>query len=137
MISKKYTLHTHTINFDGQDSVVEMVEQAKRLGFDTIGFSNHFIVNPLIKKSKLYYYSVIGKYNNIYSSSFKEANAKFKKHYDEIEKVRKLYPEMRILRGMEVDFFDDARWQKNFQKAVKVLKPDYIETSMKNNKSNG
>ena len=126
MSQQKYTLHTHTIRFDGQNTIAEMVAQAKTSGFDTIGISNHFIVNPAIKNSKLYKYSVIGGYYYIYSSSFKEAIAKFKFHYKEIEKVRQLYPEMRILRGMEVDFFDNDEWKSEFDKTIKFLKPDYI-----------
>ena len=51
IVMKKYTLHTHTVGFDGQDSVRAMVECARDKGFNTIGISNHFIVNPLIKKT--------------------------------------------------------------------------------------
>ena len=73
----KYTLHTHTVGFDGRDSVQSMVNRARDLGFKTIGISNHFIVNPVIKNTKMYPYSVRGGYSNIYSSSFEEALLRF------------------------------------------------------------
>ena len=124
-MNQKYTLHTHTIGFDGQNTVSEMVDRAREMGFDTIGISNHFIVNPIIKSTKMYRYSKIGGYNNIYSESFDEAMAKFVPHYAEIERVQSENPDMKILRGMEVDFFDTPQWRDGFEKCIAVLKPDY------------
>ncbi|MCQ2562398.1 MAG: PHP domain-containing protein, partial [Alphaproteobacteria bacterium] len=122
----KSTLHTHTIGFDGQNTVKEMVAHAADLGFTTIGFSNHFIVHPNIKKSKMYSFAVQGNYHHIYSETFDEAINKFIPHYEEIEKIRSLYPQMRILRGMEVDFFGTKQWIEKFNQAIKQLKPDYL-----------
>ena len=124
-MSQKFTLHTHTIGFDGRNSVEEMVKRAIEMGFDTIGFSNHFIVHPGIKNSKMYKYAVRDGYQNIYSSSFDEATERFKKHYEEIEKLRQLYPNINILRGMEVDYFNRSAWREGFHKAAEILKPDY------------
>lgn len=84
---KKYTLHTHTIGFDGQNSVQDMVKRARELGFDTIGISNHLIVNPGVKESKMYLYAVHGGYSTIYSSSFDEALSRFIPHYSELNRV--------------------------------------------------
>ena len=126
MSDVKYTLHTHTVGFDGQNTIAEMVVASKRLGFSTIGISNHFIVHPNIKDSVMYRYAVMGKYDNIYSASFQEALDKFAKHYDEIEKVRAQYPQMQILRGMEVDFFNNSQWLAGFDKVIQYLKPDYL-----------
>ena len=41
-----FTLHTHTIGFDGKSLIAEMAKRASELGFKTIGFSNHFILHP-------------------------------------------------------------------------------------------
>ena len=123
---QNYTLHTHTVRFDGKNNVNDMVVRAKDLGFNTIGFSNHFIVHPAIKYSVLYHFALMHGYFRIYSSSFREAIAKFKIHYREIEEARKLYPEMRILSGMEVDFFDNDEWKKQFEETITILKPDYL-----------
>ena len=47
---QNYTLHTHTVGFDGRNAVMEMVNRARELGLKTIGISNHFIVHLHIKK---------------------------------------------------------------------------------------
>ncbi len=121
-----YTLHTHTVGFDGRDSVQSMVNRARDLGFKTIGVSNHFIVNPIIKYTKMYPFSVHGGYSNIYSSSFDEALLRFVPHYHEIEMLREQNPDMKILRGMEADFFDYNGWRERFEMAINILQPDYI-----------
>lgn len=121
-----YTLHTHTIGFDGRDSAQTVIDRARDLGFKTVGISNHFIVNPIIKNTKMYPYSVKGGYSNIYSSSFDEVLARFVPHYHELEILRERNPDMKILRGMEVDFFSDIKWLNGFEMALKILKPDYI-----------
>ena len=123
---QKYTIHTHTIGFDGRNTVQEMVNRAKNMGFYTVGISNHFIVHPQIKNAKMYEFADRGGYRNIYSSSFDEAIEKFKKHYAELDKIKEQNPSIQILRGMEVDFFDTVKWQNGFEKALEILKPDYI-----------
>lgn len=121
-----YTLHTHTTGFDGRSSVQEMISRAKDLDFDTIGISNHFIVNPDIKRAKMYPYAVRDGYSKIYFDRFKDILPYFIAHYDEIEQAKSKNPDIKILRGMEVDFFSNIKWQKEFQHAISILKPDYI-----------
>lgn len=123
---QKFTLHTHTLGFDGVDSVQTMVDSARKLGFDTIGISNHFIVCPKIKSNVLYSYALDKGYQNIYSENFNEAISRFSAHYDEIEKVKAENPDMKILRGMEVDFFNSPKWYRGFSFALDELKPDYL-----------
>ena len=125
-MNQKYTLHTHTIGFDGRHSVSDMVCRAKDMGFNIIGISNHFIVHPDIKQGPMYPYSVHGGYSNIYSSSFDEVMQKFIPHYDEIEDVRTKTIDIKILRGMEVDFFDIPQWRSGFEKCLSILRPDYV-----------
>jgi len=74
----------------------------------------------------MYGFAVKGKYNNIYSESFQEAIDKFVPHYEELEKIRSLYPQMRILRGMEVDFFENDQWFDGISTTIKQLCPDYL-----------
>lgn len=81
-MTQKYTLHTHTIGFDGKNSVQDMVNRARELGFHTIGISNHFIVHENIRKSKMYGFAVQGGYANIYSSYFCDVMDKFIPHYN-------------------------------------------------------
>lgn len=121
----KYTLHTHTVGFDGRYSVQAMVDRARDLGFKTIGISNHFIVNPIIKKTKMYPYAVRGGYSNIYAASFEEVLLRFVPHYREVRTIQELNPDMKILCGMEVDFFPHVKWLEGFENAIQILKPDY------------
>lgn len=125
-MNQKYTLHTHTVGFDGQDTVQTMVNRARELGFDTIGISNHFIVNPVIKDAKMYSYAVRDGYSNIYSASFDEVLSRFVPHYEELHIVQEKNPDMKILCGMEVDFFSNLKWHDGFENAIKILKPDYL-----------
>lgn len=122
---QKFTFHMHTVGFDGKNTVHQMLGRAQYMGFSTVGISNHFIVHPEVKKSHFYEHSVKSGYGRIYSESFDEIIPLFKSHYDEIEKLRDCF-QIQILRGMEVDFFDDEKWRDNFLNAIKILKPDYI-----------
>lgn len=123
---QKYTLHTHTVGFDGRDTVQPMVNRARELGFNTIGISNHFIVNPLVKETQMYCYAVRGGYSSMYSASFDEVLSRFIPHYEELRLVQERNPDMKILRGLEVDFFDDPQWRNGFDRAIKILSPDYL-----------
>ncbi|MCQ2571927.1 MAG: PHP domain-containing protein [Alphaproteobacteria bacterium] len=125
-MKQKYTLHTHTCEFDGNNTITEMVNRAKELGFDTIGISNHFIVHPLIKASRMYKFAVQGGYSAIYSESFDEVMKKFVPHYENLEQFQSLNPDIKILREMEVDFFNSPQWRKGFEKCVAILQPDYV-----------
>jgi len=122
---QKFSLHTHTLGFDGKNTEEEMLSQAIALGWDKIGFSNHFMVHPNIKEAPMYQYAKSGGYENIYSSSFDEAIAKFEAHYQKIDELRET-SSIKILKGMEVDYFADNTWNEGFKKAIKHLKPDYL-----------
>ncbi len=102
-----------------------MLQQAEKLGWSHIGISNHFIVHPNIKKSLMYQYAQKGNYAAIYSESFDEAIDKFAAHYQRIDEINQA-SKTKILKGMEVDYFDSENWYRGFTKALKYLKPDYI-----------
>lgn len=130
MNKTRFSLHTHTFGFDGANSVEEMVIAAQKNGYTAIGFSNHFIVYPDIENSKMYKVAQYPKrgtlpYHEMYSSSFEYTLDKFQRHYENIEEVKDKisFP---IYKGMEVDFFTYKGWNKNFEKAINILKPDYI-----------
>ncbi len=120
-----FSYHTHTRGFDGKNTVAQMVEQAEKLNWGQLGFSNHFIVYPTITSQKMYSFAVRGGYENIFSENFNQAIEKFKNHYEEIDRVRE-QTDIKILKGMEVDFFGSMAWIESFQKAVEILKPDYL-----------
>ncbi|MBO7643002.1 MAG: hypothetical protein J6S74_02625 [Alphaproteobacteria bacterium] len=120
-----FSLHTHTIGFDGRNTPVEMVSRAGELGLLHIGISNHFIVHPNITKSRFYPHAVRGGYGVIYSSSFDEAIRKFEPHYAELNKLS-ANSGIKIYRGMELDYFDYPDWERGVERMIKILCPDYI-----------
>lgn len=120
-----FSLHTHTIGFDGRSTVGDMATRAKELGMSAIGISNHFIVHPGIKNAHFYSYAVRGGYDVIYQSWYPDIIAKYRAHYDQVDRVA-LDMRMPILRGIEVDYFDDYNWRQGFEYALKVLRPDYV-----------
>ena len=122
---QKFSLHTHTIGFDGRNTEEEMLRRAEELGWNKIGFSNHFIVHENIENAPMYEHAKNAGYNIIYSSSFDEAIAKFEPHYKRIDELQGSTG-IKILKGMEVDFFASDEWRKGFEEAVAYLKPDYL-----------
>ena len=126
---QNFSLHTHTIEFDGRNSVTEMLEQAKRIGFSSIGISNHFIVHPNIKQTSMYAAAFSPKkpstkrYHQMYSESFDEAIEKMRPIFEQIDSLSENFP---IFKGIEVDYFQYAEWDKGFEKALNILKPDYV-----------
>ncbi len=120
-----FTLHTHSIGFDGRNTVAEMVARATEAGFKTIGISNHFIMHPEIKRTNFYPYALSNGYSAIYSSDFDEIMARFIPHYQDVLRVAD-GAKISVLRGAEVDFFNTADWRRDFERAVKVLCPDYL-----------
>ena len=120
-----FSLHTHTIGFDGRNTAADMIARAKELGLKSLGISNHFIVHPEITQAKFYPFAVTGGYNSIYSSSFDEAIAKFKPHYEELNKLADTCG-IKLYRGMEMDYFDGPEWIRGFEQMKKTLNPDYI-----------
>ena len=120
-----FTLHTHTIDFDGKNTTEQMVDAAKKCGIKTIGISNHFIVHPDIKKTKFYPFSVAGGYSRMYNTNFKTAISNFHEHYKNVEHIA-ANSDINILRGMEMDLFDIRRWYNGYAHTIKILNPDYI-----------
>lgn len=120
-----FSFHMHTKEFDGKNTEEEMLETAREKGLKQIGFSNHFIVYPNIEKTNMYPYAKKGGYETIYSSDFDEAIARFIPHYQKIDELNKS-SDIKIYKGMEVDFFASEQWYDGFERALKILKPDYL-----------
>ncbi len=120
-----FTLHTHTLKFDGRSTIAEMIDTAAARGFKTIGISDHFIVHPNIKSTPMYAAALQRGYATMYAESFDEVLSRFVPHYRAIEHAAQYYPKIRVLRGIEVDYFPTATWRDGFDNACKILKPDY------------
>ena len=126
MIEQKYTLHTHTHGFDGCSSPAEMINQAKSQGFEAIGISNHLIIHPEIFFTNFYPVAVARGYDGIYNYNFRDAINKFVPHYSKLERIANSKADIKVLRGLEVDFFPSTEWEKDFKRTIKILQPDYI-----------
>ena len=120
-----FNLHMHTVDFDGKNTAAEMVDAAVENGMNTVGISNHFIVHQDVKQAPFYRFAVFGGYEKIYNDKFDDVVSLFRKHYDELERVA-ADKKVKILRGMEVDFFPSQKWMRGFDRAVQILKPDYL-----------
>ena len=83
----KGDLHMHTTYSDGADSIEEMVKKAIERGYEYIAITDHskrlLVANGLDEKRLL-------------------------EQLDEIEKLREKYPQIKILKGAEVDILEDG-----------------------------
>ncbi len=84
----KQNLHTHTTYCDGKHSPEEVIETAKDLGFDSIGFSGHSYMS--------------------YSPSYGMSLSGTKEYIEEITRLKYKYKgEMKIFCGIEYDMYSD------------------------------
>ena len=122
-----FTLHTHTVGFDGKNTADEMINKAAECGMRTVGISNHFIVHPYVTQSAFYQHAALGGYSRIYNTTFDKALSEFKAHYDVLDMIA-FYKQnnITVLRGMELDLFDSRTWHDGYKRIQRVLKPDYI-----------
>jgi len=114
---QNFSYHTHTNTFgkfDGQNSIKEMIDRAKALGWSHMGISNHLIVHPEFKTPRR---SVFVDYH--------QATEMYKRLIDEIRVAadKENFP---VLVGFEVDYFRDPVWEKWFEHVVLNLGADYL-----------
>lgn len=122
-----FTLHTHTVGFDGKNTADEMINKAAECGMRTVGISNHFIVHPYVTQSAFYQHAVLGGYPRIYNQTFDDALSEFRPHYDVLEMLAfHKQNNITVLRGIELDLFDSRTWHDGYKRMQRVLKPDYI-----------
>lgn len=124
-MNQNFTIHTHTTISDGYNTPQVMAAIAAKKGFKTIGFSDHFIVNPKFENTELYKKLKQSTHANIYNTDFQKTTSHFLKEQQELEHIATQY-KINILRGMEVDMFSGDDWKKNFRKTLDILKPDYV-----------
>ena len=117
---QKFNLHCHTNFagiFDGNNTAEEMIASYKEKGFKTVGISNHCIYSKSFENlpnlSRMYF-SDVDKLIDLHKKSFDNIDAAAAKH------------DIKILKGIETDFFMSESWIKGFEKIKKELKPDYI-----------
>ena len=123
--TQKFTLHTHTDLFDGKNTAQEMISAARDCGMTAIGISNHFIMHPDIENTKSFAAAQQRGYSDMCMNDFDKLIDIFSRHYDELRQMATRHS-IRILCGLEVDFFNTAEWHSGFARAIKALRPDYI-----------
>lgn len=116
---QKFTLHTHNneLNFDGLVSAENMIIEAERKGFETIGVSNHIVIHP----------NMTMWLNNepMFFDNFNKAIDIYKKHIEILHKLKNKF-KIDIKIGFEADFFCNSVWRNNFEKMIKNLEIDYL-----------
>ena len=124
---QQFSLHTHTKSLDGCHSVFQMAEEAMRIGYTSLGISEHFIVHPLVKQSKMYQAAKypsnpkVKPYDQIYSASFDEAIGKIQSVFDEIDSLNQSGKiKIPLYKGLEADFFEYSGWDKGFERALDI-----------------
>jgi histidinol-phosphatase (PHP family) len=117
---QKFSYHTHTNFSDGSNSLDEMLEQAVKLGWEEIGISNHFQAHKNIDKYIQHHI-----YQNYQKTSFKEKRWPLLRHIEEIRKAAKKHP-IKILAGLEVDYFSYDGWEDEFREFIKEIDVDYL-----------
>jgi histidinol-phosphatase (PHP family) len=113
-----YHCHTNFNNiFDGDNSAEEMITRAEQLGFKTLGISNHCIFHHSFAQMPFMHTQNF--------SDHKQLIDVFKRCYDEMDELASLH-HIKLLKGMEVDFFPSVTWRKEFEQVIKEVKPDYM-----------
>ena len=94
-----------------------MIVAYEKKGFTEIGFSNHCIYNHIFgkktKESPSYFHN-IDDLIDIHKRCFDLIDESASKH------------NIKVYKGMEVDFFQSKEWRNDFEIILKKLKPDYV-----------
>lgn len=108
---QKFTYHCHTNFSDGRNTLEEMLDQAVKIGFDSIGISDHLIINDLVPTNR----------------TFAQALPVLQNRIAEIRNTAKNYP-LKVLVGFEIDYMPYPGWLDNFKKLKSQLDIDYLHT---------
>lgn len=127
MTVQNFSYHSHTNFSDGNNTLEEMVAQAKKLGFCELGISDHLCVHKNIRQSKSWPLWEQHGNSHIFKRDFKEILPDFQKHCEHIRKVS-AQSGLKLYVGFEVDFFTYSGWFAELQDFLKQLDYDYIIT---------
>ena len=83
----KGIFHVHTTYSDGKNSLKDMIHEAKRLGYQYVGISDH-------------------SQSAFYAHGLKEDG--IKKQHDEINHLQKIVSDIKIFKGIEADILEDG-----------------------------
>lgn len=116
---QNFTLHTHNneLRFDGYADAKTMIQKAQDLNLQTIGVSNHIIVNKTLNFSP--------EKEPMYFNDFNKATTTYLKHIEILENLKQSF-KIDIKIGFECDFFTSKDWRNSFEKMIKQLPIDYL-----------
>ena len=83
----KQSLHIHTVLDDGRNTMEEMVRAGIEAGLESMGFSGHSWLP--------------------FGAAWTMSPEAEKQYHREIKRLRKLYPEIRIYEGLELDLYSE------------------------------
>jgi histidinol-phosphatase (PHP family) len=105
-------LHVHPdYSIDASSSIEDYCKRAGQIGLQIIGFSTHYDINP--KRLDLDAYMVVD------GQRVKATDHGLNRYCEDVINARKNYPELRILLGLEIEYFpgiekEAARLRKQF-----------------------
>jgi len=120
---QNFNYHSHTSFeniFDGKNTADEMLSAYEAKGFKEIGFSNHCIINPVFENLPF-----------VHTQNLTDINKAidiYKRMFDDIDQAAEKH-KIKVHKGFEVDFFNTKGWQKNFERIIKEVKPEYLITA--------
>lgn len=97
--SEMYTLHAHTQFCDARSPMEEFAAKAADMGFSHYGFTPH---SPIPIES---------------SCNMKEEDVDV--YFGEVDRLQKLYPEVKFYKGMEIDYLD-SDWGPSTEYFIKL-----------------
>lgn len=127
MSMQNFSYHTHTNFSDGRNTVLEMVRQAKKLGFCELGISDHLSIHKNMQKSLSYPLWKQRGNSHIFRDNFQNSLSEFQKHCEEIRKISKA-EKIKLYVGFEVDYFTYDGWLDELKDFLSQLDYDYVLT---------
>ena len=125
---QSFSYHSHTNFSDGRNSITEMVQHAKAIGYTELGISDHLIVHKNMQQSPSYKVNDYMKREpHIYNTDFSAILERFQRHCDEMRRVAKA-ENFKLYTGFEVDFFTYDGWFEELQDFLQKLDYDYVIT---------
>lgn len=127
MSMQNFSYHTHTNFSDGRNAVLEMVRQAKELGFCELGISDHLSIHKNMQKSLSCPLWKQRENSHIFRDNFQKSLSEFQKHCEEIRKIAKT-EKIKLYVGFEVDYFTYDGWLDELKYFLSQLDYDYVLT---------
>lgn len=119
-----FSFHTHTDFSDGHNSVEEMLNRAKELGWEKIGISDHLIVHKNIRQSISWPLWRQSPNLKVYRQDFSSAAEDFSRHAEHVRQAAKNCG-IKAFVGAEVDFFTYSGWEEEFAEFRRRTGLDY------------